>query len=107
MKTLQRADAFWRTDKHEGGNNVSDVEKILEDNHQRKTAHITVEKRRKDREDRECRRLNRQIARMAYWFSGTTTVLGCVGLATEAWWTGGLMAAATVLLLICGRILED
>lgn len=86
---------------------MSDVERILEDNHQRKTAHITVEKRRKDREERDFRRLNRQFSRLAYWFSGITTVLGCAGLATEAWWTGGLMAAATVLLVVCGRILED
>lgn len=86
---------------------MSDVEKILNENQERKAARIHMENRRKDREERECRRLNRQIARLAYWFSGITTVLGCAGLATEAWWTGGLMAAATVLLLICGRILED
>ena len=86
---------------------MSDVEKILEDNHQRKTAHITVEKRRKDREERDCRRLNRQLCRIGYWFSGVTTVLGMVGFVTEAWWTGGLMAAATILLVVCARILED
>lgn len=86
---------------------MSDVEKILEENHQRKTAYANAQNRRKEREERDFRRLNRQFSRLAYWFSGITTVLGCAGLATEAWWTGGLMAAATVLLLICGRVLED
>ena len=79
---------------------MSDVEKIVNENS------YQVRKQEEKRE-RLCRKINRQFSRMAYWFSGITTVLTLVTLACKTWGTGALLALATVLVLICGRVLED
>lgn len=79
---------------------MSDVERIVNENSRRA-------RERKEKHDRICRKINRQFSRFAYWFSGITTVLTLVMLVSKTWGTAALLALATGLVLVCGRVLED